>query len=239
MRLLKFLQEATFTNIELKHLLNNECSNFLRILPKGKCLWRGEDRSLLNGNCTKIFTRSSRDKTTCYNLINDWLVKNGYCSRTKDVMFCTSNFNWAGVFGERRVVFPAGNIKFTYVKSEDFNKNNQGYFPELLNWCVRDEIYKLADTDWRFTDTDGNVVPLDELQKPSKLKILVPFHNGMVRKISRTVEEYFNAEKKVKSYFVNNTNLEEAIKSKYEIWFNCSYYYSVELFSAYRFLGIH
>lgn len=243
MRLLNFLSDSVLQDNEILNILKNDCSKFLKELPKGRLLYREESSSLISGNFTKITTRDSRgNRTDCYKLINDWLIKNGFCSRISNVMFCTAS-NHSNIFGDQIVtVFPIGDYKYTFVKSVDFNMNNKsnGYFTEILNWCVRDEIYKLSNTSWQFlSQNEKEKIPLDKLKKPSKLKIYIPFHNGLIRKSSlKTTAEYFQLENKAKDYFVQNKNLSEAINNKYEIWFNCKAYYAVEPFTALRIFGI-
>lgn len=230
MRLIKFLTED-FSH--MKETIKKDCSKFLRLKH---LLYRGEDERLFSSDFEKIKTRKIRtDKTIFYNEINRWFEKNGFSSRLRNVLFCSGTPNRLDMFGVPRLVFPIGDFNFTYVKAKDMNMDDKstGWKPEFLSWAIRDELYKLQD-DWvKFKELkdENKIVSLDKLHKSSKEKIRITLANGLDRGDfpKMTIDDYLKIEPNIKSYFVYNKNIEEAVKNEWEIWLNCDVYYSVDI----------
>ena len=209
-------------------------------MPK---LFRGTQEKI---DKAKIFTLRKRKplgtNSECFKEINIWLNQNGHVTRDMCVS-TTSNSFVANAFGSPYLFFPKGKFNYTYVKAADFNSDDtHGWDAFAMVWLLRD---KLMHTPFGgilyFDQLPSNIDPSEWSKNQYKLTLELShtaqpkarfkvsnIRNGSLGKYKvDTKANWDKRANKLKDYFISNTNITEALKKEYEIWFDCNEYYMV------------
>lgn len=185
---------------KINKMIQSNCKEYLSLIKGIDPLFRGMT------NIAKVFgikdVRQDRKNhgnltTSQYNRFNDWLEKNGH-NRRDNTVICSSDTDWVSTFGMPYMIFPMGNISYTWMESKDFNVENGesgwqynaagrfiDYNPEYHNMFSKDK----KDTSLTF-DTDYR----EHLRKP------------------------------IKNYFHTDRGFKVGYRKEYEFWIKCKQY---------------
>ncbi len=165
MRLQQYINESYEYRSDDIDIINNyiskNCKPYLNLIKGKNPLYRGMDSQTFG---VKKVRQDRKNKgyleKELFVKFNDLLQLNGH-NRRDNVVICTSNMNWASSFGmDVYMIFPIGNISYSWVESKDFNKNDTSTswdyrYPRLL---VKDQQFnsKVPVMDFFHTDTGFN-----------------------------------------------------------------------------------
>jgi len=123
MKLYQFLNEQNNVN-EYNQLIQKDCKYYLSLITNKMIFTRGFGFDIYRFTKKQV-RQDRRNKNRSfkyYDELNQWLKENGHVSRNNSVI-CSSHEkrDMVAIFGTNHFVFPIGNFNFTYVKSIDFN----------------------------------------------------------------------------------------------------------------------
>ena len=203
MKFKKYLTEDESSDIEeLNNAIQNDCKPYLKLIKGKDPLYRGMvlgDSHFMGKKRTRPNRQPLGSPQIEFDYINLWLPLNGHNSRNKNVVMCSSHKDNIETFGDPYMIFPMGNISYTWMDSKDFN-----YSDSKTGWDFKYIGNFLKRTDFEFKTFEDNV-PIEEYDKTHRMK--KPFHK----------------------YFHTNKGFDIAYKNSYEIWFKCKSYYYINI----------
>ncbi len=202
MKFKQYLNENKLYDIkELSHLIKTQCKPYLKLIKGKTPLYRGisdliGDDYFYGNKKTRSDRRPLGTPQKEFDYINLWLQINNHNTRNKSVVICTSNKKNTETFGNAYMIFPTGNISYTWIDSKDFN-----FSDSKTGWNFQFIYNFLSTTNFQFTTFEDNI-SIEEYNKSVNMK--KPFG------------EYFHTDK----------GFNIAYKNGYEFWIKCkSYYY--------------
>ena len=258
MRLRNFLIEKTDSNTlewDITNVYNElmkNCSTYInsKDFNSKYPLYRGMagiGSRMAKDGFAKLKIRENREprgtSSTYFPIINDWLTKNKFCGR-KNAVFCTGNYDHANQFDKAYILFPSGSYKYTYIKGKDFNviEDDSKWHPTTLMWALRKDFADKNINVVNIMKEDGDINKnflksnlvigwnnaTKFLEKNPDTIISVSNLEGGFWRTKKTYREWAQLEKNLKNT-ISNTNIQQAAKNKWEIWFECENYYLIDL----------
>lgn len=242
MRLKQYISESSnigggitlFDDIdEFNNTIKKDCKKYFKLLGNKDPLYRGMDTDKY-GLIGRRDVRQNRKSLgmpdyVAFNL-NKWLKKHGHVPRDRSV-FATSNRNHIDTFGYPYFIFPAGNFNYTFVLSKDINIRDNRTMWELWILEFMFSEYDLWESNY---DTIKRFISYNTKDKECK-KLCnkfdsIPQFTQQKEFFSDNIDKFKDCVKKViKNYFYTNEKFDLAYKRGYEIWFDCKYFYYVNL----------
>ena len=248
MRLLSYLNESPkLTKDKILAKIFDNCKPYLNLIGVKKLedmynsmpvFYRGDqtfnsDFKEMHVNPNR-FPRGTID--SMFPIINKWLAANGHVTRDKCVIASSDLFH-AEDFGNPGVIFPIGNIKYSFVKSVDFNDNDyeiSGWDSFALIWHLRKELIKTTKRviivvyeGEEYLDNEAlELISNSSINELKKLRVYVSSAR-YGSEDSDTVFQWESRAKNIQNSIISNKDILKAQKYKYEIWFRCDKYYLV------------
>lgn len=211
---------------ELAKVISKECKKYVKE-TKGNWFQRGMSLDLdprMPGGYRE--TRKDRKPLGMMGItfkpFNKWLVKNGHADRSKSIS-CSRRAS--SLFGERYTIFIEGNYKYTWLRGEDVNEDD-----DRTGWysSIADDFFHKANSDYSIFGPEH--LRDKKYEKLGELYDLgVPLTDGqeqiIINEFEKEVREWIN--KEFPKYFTTNKGMSTAFKNNYEIWFECKGYYFV------------
>ena len=76
--------------------------------------------------------------------LNKWLESKGHAPRNQSIS-CSSDFSSANAFGDTYWIFPIGKFKFSWVRSDDFNIEEDNWNPNELHYFLQHWLSEWPD----------------------------------------------------------------------------------------------
>jgi len=248
MRLKQYITESSnigggitlFDNVdEFNTAIKKDCKKYFKLLGNKDPLYRGMDKNKY-GFIGKHDVRQNRQSLgmsgdVAFNL-NKWLKKHGHVPRNKAV-FATSNKSHIDTFGFPYFIFPAGNFNYTFVLSKDINVRDDRTMWE--SWILE---FMFSEHDLWGWESDSDTIKrfISYNTKDKECKKLcdefdsIPQFTQQKEFFSDNVDKFKDCvEKVVENYFYTNEKFDLAYKRGYEIWFDCKYFYYINILDYY------
>ena len=205
MKFKQYINEVKIVDI-LNNSIHTNCKQYLSVINGLPPIYRGMVRKRHSDQnwgikYTKKYRRAlGATKKNDIKKFNAWLEKNNHNRRDQFIVMGTFDIERARLFGATYMIFPIGDISYSWMDAYDFNIDD-------------------IETGWRY-EAPGKFITYD----PTYRKL---FYNYVTTDMTFDTDPKLKMDKPIIEYFHTDEGLRTAYKEGYEIWINCGKYYFV------------